>query len=316
MNATLPEPANDARRPTSMGAWRRWCQAPQTLWWRRALFQVHLWLGISCSLYILLIASSGTALLLKSPFYTWFVPTTLEPLDSEPLRGDALMERMAEVYEGFELGFMMTAYDPEDATYIVLNRDGEYFPHYFNQYTGEDQGSANPWPLKAVEKLADMHDDLLLGPQGRRLNGAGGALLILMSLSGLLLWWRGQARWYQGLIILPRSTRSLWWQLHGFLGFWGMLLMLAWGLSGLQLGFPREFARVVSYLDADPFDGAGLDPLLRFIRSVHFARLGEGEWVRWFWIVLSLLPSMLLVSGTLVWWRRVIRRRRPDTSKR
>src|SRR5690606_20085599 len=64
------------------GAWRRLLLAPQTLWWRRALFQIHLWLGILGGIYVLLIALSGTALLLKSPFYTWFEPKTLVPLDS------------------------------------------------------------------------------------------------------------------------------------------------------------------------------------------------------------------------------------------
>lgn len=315
MAPTEPDAASATDLARQPGAWRRWLQAPQTLWWRRALFQIHLWLGIGCSVYILLIALSGTALLLKSPFYTWFEPKTLVPLDSEPLRGEALKARMAEVYAGFELGFMMEAYDPDDATYIVLNRNGEYFPHYFNQYTGEDQGPANPWPIKAVEKLADFHDDLLLGPQGRRWNGAGGALLIVMALSGLMLWWQGKARWHHGLIVNPRGTRSLWWQLHGFLGFWGLLLMLAWGISGVQLGFRQEFASLVAYLDADPFDGQGLDRLLRLIRNIHFARLGEGEFARWVWISLSLLPSALLVSGIVVWWRRVVRRRRPDQAR-
>lgn len=292
-----------------MTRWQRWMQAPQTLWWRRALFQVHLWLGIGCGIYVLLIALSGSALLLKSPFYGWFEPRTLVPLDSEPLTGEALKARMAVVYEGYALGFMIEAYDPEDATYIVLNRDGEYFPHYFNQYTGEDQGPANPWPIKAVEKLADLHDDLLLGPQGRRLNGIGGGLFVVMALSGVLLWWRGTARWYRGLMIQRGTTRGLWWQLHSFIGFWSLLLMLAWGISGLQLGFPREFGALVRYFDADPQDGQGLETLLRFIRTVHFARLGEGSLARWVWITLSFVPSLLLVSGTVVWWRRVVRRR-------
>ncbi len=56
--------------PGRPGAWQRWLRAPQTLGWRRALFQIHLWLGVGFGLYVLLIALSGSALLLKSPFYT------------------------------------------------------------------------------------------------------------------------------------------------------------------------------------------------------------------------------------------------------
>ena len=289
--------------------WQRWLRAPQTLGWRRALFQLHLWLGVGCGLYVLLVALSGSALLLKSPFYTWFEPKWLEPTADTPLEGEALTARMAEVYAGYNLGFTMEAYEPNQATYIVLNRDGEYFPHYFNQYTGQDIGPANPWPIKAIEKLADLHDDLLLGPLGRQINGVGGGLFVVMSLSGLLLWWQGRARWYEALLPWPDRTRSLWWQLHACIGFWGLLLMLAWGLSGLQLGFPREVGALLRLVDAEQGDGAGAERVLRFARALHFTRFGEGPVVRWMWIVVSFVPTVLFVSGLLVWWRRVVRRR-------
>jgi uncharacterized iron-regulated membrane protein len=292
-----------------MNFWQRWLQAPQTHWLRRLLFQVHLWLGISLGLYVLVIGLSGSALLLKSPFYTWFEPKFLEPLAVAPLEGEALQARMVEVYAGFEVGFTVPAYEPERATYVVLNKDGNYFPYYFNQYTGEDIGPANPWPIKSVEWLADIHDDLLLGREGRRLNGLGGLLFILMSCSGLLIWWQGRSRWYQGLLIRRASPRGLLWQLHSVIGFWSLLLMLAWGVSGFQLGFPQQVAALVDWFDADLSDFERPDSLLRFFRSLHFARLGEGPWADWAWIVLSFLPTLLFLSGFWLWWRRVILRK-------
>lgn len=292
-----------------MEGWQRWTLAPQTLGWRRVLFQLHLWLGVGLGLYVLAIALSGSALLLKSPFYTWFEPKWLVPTDDEPLTGDALKARMAEVYAGYELGFMMEAWEENKATYIVLNRDGEYFPYYFNQYTGEDIGPANPWPIKLIEKLADLHDDLFLGALGKQINGVGGALFVLMAGSGLLLWWQGRSRWYEALLPWPGRQHSLLWQLHVCLGFWGLLLMFAWGVSGFQIGFPQQTAAMLRWVDAEPGDGQGAERILRFLRAVHFTRFGEGELVRWAWIVASFLPSVLFVSGLVVWWRRVLRRR-------
>src|SRR6187549_1082972 len=112
-----------------MNSWQRWVQAPHTHGLRKALFQVHLWLGIGLGLYVLVISLSGSAILLKSPFYSWFEPKTLEPTDAMPLEGDALDARMAEVYAGYKLGFTIEAYEPTNATYIVLEKDGEFFPH-------------------------------------------------------------------------------------------------------------------------------------------------------------------------------------------
>lgn len=296
-----------------MNGWQRWIQAPQTLFFRRALFQVHLWAGIGLGLYVLAISLSGTAILLKSPFYSVFEPKYLVPLPLEgavPLEGDALTARMAEVYAGYEIGFTSPPFEPDRAFYVVLNRNGEYFPHYFNHFTGEDIGVANPWQIRSVEWLATLHRDFFLGPPGRTINGVGGALFVLMSITGIVLWWQGRSRWYEGLVPWWRgSQRSLLWQLHSFLGFWTLLLMLAWGVSGFQIGFPRVLPRVLFNEEAGAESALLLD-VLRFFRNVHFARYGEGVWwALWAWTLVSFAPTVLFLSGFVVWFRRVVLRR-------
>jgi uncharacterized iron-regulated membrane protein len=295
-----------------MNGWQRWIQAPQTLFFRRVLFQVHLWAGIGLGLYVLAISLSGSAILLKSPFYAAFEPKWLDTVPAEdavPLEGDALTERLAEVYAGYEVGFTSPPFQPGQAFYVVLNRDGQYFPHYFNHFTGEDIGAANPWPIKSIEWLARMHADLFLGPPGRTINGVGGALFVLMSLTGIVLWWQGRSRWHEGLLPYWRgSQRSLLWQLHSFLGLWTLLLMLAWGVSGFQIGFPRVLPRVL-FNEEPGSESAVVVGVLRFFRNVHFARYGEGNW-NWAWILVSFAPTLLFISGFVVWFRRVVLRRR------
>lgn len=291
-----------------MNSWQRWLQAPQTHRFRKLLFQIHLWMGVGLGLYVLAISLSGSALLLKSPFYGWFEPSKLEPVpDAVVLEGESLTARMAEVYAGYQLGFTYPSYEPTRATYIVLEKDGGYFPHYFNQFTGEDMGAANPWPIKTVEWMADVHDDLLLGPMGRKVNGIGGLLFVLMSLSGILLWWQGRSRWHEGLQIKRHSNRTVLWQLHSFLGFWALLLMVAWGVSGFHIGYPQYLGAVVDWFDNNPDDFERPDRVLQFFRSVHFARIGEGAWARRGWILVSFVPSLLFLSGLIVWWRRIRR---------
>ena len=293
-----------------MNTWQRWLQAPQTHLLRRALFQVHLWLGIAFGLYVLVISVSGTAILLKSPFYTWFEPKTLEPLDTSPLEGDALKARMAEVYAGYNLGFTIEAFNEDDATFIVLEKDGEFFPHYFNQYTGEDNGLARPWMIKAVEWVASVHTELLLGRElGRKVNGVGGVLFVLMSFTGLLIWWQGKRRWWEGLVILPGSSRGTLWQLHSFIGFWALILMIAWGVSGFQLGFPQQMNSIIEWFGGAEAGFRNRGGVLGFFRDVHFAEPGgQNIFARWAWILASLLPTVMFISGLIVWWRRVVMR--------
>lgn len=285
---------------------QRWMQSPQTHWFRKTVFQVHLWMGIGFGLYVLVISLSGSALLLKWPFYGWFEPKIIEPTEAIPLEGEALTARMTEVYAGYELGFTTYSSEPEMATYIVLKKDNEYIPHYFNQYTGEDVGPARPWQIKAIQWLADVHEELLLGQKGRIINGLGGVLFVLMSLSGVLIWWRGQARWIEGLQIKRHSKRIFIWQLHSFIGFWSLLLMFAWGISAIQIGFPQYINSMVEWLNTDLTGFIPLDNWLRFFRRVHFARYGEGTWANWGWIIASFLPTVLFISGFILWWKRVV----------
>jgi len=295
-----------------MNNWRRFIQAPQTHWLRRFLFQVHLWLGIGLGLYVLAISVSGAAILLKSPFYAWFEPKNIDPpAGVEPMSEDDQRARMEAVYAGFELGFTMYSMEPGKATYIVLEKDGEYIPHYFNQYTGDDMGPGRPWQIRAVEWVADFHDELMLGREvGRRVNGVGGALFVLMSVTGLIIWWQGRRRWWEGLIINPRGARPLLWQLHSFVGFWALLLMVAWGVSGFQLGFPRQTALIMSWFGGEPGQlRPGGNGMLRLFREIHFARPGgQNAFARWAWIAAGFLPAIMFVSGVIVWWRRVVRR--------
>jgi len=39
-----------------MSSWEKWLNRPQSLWLRRALFQIHLWTGTGVGLYILLMS--------------------------------------------------------------------------------------------------------------------------------------------------------------------------------------------------------------------------------------------------------------------
>ena len=104
------------------------------------------------------------------------------------------------------------------------------------------------------------------------------------------------------------SRRSLLWQLHSFLGFWTLLLMLAWGVSGFQIGFPRVFGSVFGR--GGPEEGGALVATLRFFRNEHIARYGEGlAWANWSWIIVSFAPTVLFISGVVVWVRRVVLRK-------
>lgn len=48
-----------------MHALRMWIDKPQNHWFRKLLFQVHLWIGIGVGLYVILIGVTGAALVFR-----------------------------------------------------------------------------------------------------------------------------------------------------------------------------------------------------------------------------------------------------------
>ena len=133
-------------------------------------------------------------------------------------------------------------------------------------------------------------------------NGIGGICMLILSLSGLVLWWSGRNSWKRGLYVPLRSPRKLW-HLHSALGFWLWILLLNWSVTALYLCFPGPFEELRDWLDPDlmDFDRPG-DKLIPFLLDGHFGRFG-GILGRSTWVVLGLMPALLFVTGFLVWWR-------------
>jgi uncharacterized iron-regulated membrane protein len=56
-------------RSTASTLWTRCLRQPQKVWLRRALFQVHLWLGVGIGLYVLMISVTGSVLVYRNELY-------------------------------------------------------------------------------------------------------------------------------------------------------------------------------------------------------------------------------------------------------
>ena len=55
---------------------------PRKLWIRRALFQVHLWAGVLLSLYVVIIALTGSILVFRTELIKAQLPEALNPYEA------------------------------------------------------------------------------------------------------------------------------------------------------------------------------------------------------------------------------------------
>ena len=302
------------RRRSSV--WQRWVYRPQALLFRKAVLQVHLWLAIAMGAYIVVISVSGSAVVFRREVGMWLVPRTVPAAVGIPLAGDGLRETVERVYSDYEvLSIVEPERRPGEPVYVRLLRSGEETARQFDQYKGADMGDTYPPMLRTMEWLVDLHDNLLAGRTGRMINGVGGALLIVIVLSGAVLWWPGRRRWRNSLMVRPsRKSRPLTWQLHSAFGFWSFAILSIWALTAVYFAFPAPFDWIMDTLDADPtdFDRPGERSLLLLI-DLHFGRFG-GLGVRTFWTLIGLIPAAMFVTGFIMWRRSVRAQRRSRSS--
>jgi uncharacterized iron-regulated membrane protein len=253
-----------------------WVRRPQRLWIRRAVFQIHLWSGVVFGLYIFFISLTGSVLVYRNELY---VAATPEPA----------------------------------VTSSVGSLPGD-----------EQTGSASTVGIWLVSKLIELHADLLGGPTGRKVNGIGAFAVLLSASTGLVVWWPGIARWRRSLV-LKRNVgwKRFTWDLHSAMGFWSAAFIFVFAVSGIYLSYPTTFHAFVDWLySSGPADSRPrfLDDALAWIAYSHFGRIngiglpcdGPGlcdQATKAVWATFGIAPAAMFLTGTILWWNRVVSRR-------
>ena len=320
---------------------------PQRVWLRRAIFQIHLWTGLALGLYVVMLSITGSALVyrlelervLATPRATLNEAAT--PMTADQLREAGLRAHpgwtVTNVYEGRYRargggaggsGAAGAAggggapggrprRPPDPTATISFERGGQTLERLFDPYTGTDLGDATTqgqWFLLWVTRL---HDDLLMDrPDGPWWNGLLSLIFTLSVISGGIVWWPGVSRWKRSLgVKMKVGWRRFTWDLHSAIGFWLFFFMLMWGISGWYLGMPEPLTNFVERIsDPDgPLGDRPGDVFLQWLSRLHFGRWRDpvwGQWLKALWAIVGLMPAVMFVTGLIMWWNRVVRRRR------
>src|SRR5262245_11007101 len=134
-----------------MTVWQRCLQKPQTVFLRKAFFQVHLWIGIAIGLYIVLLSVTGSALVFRRELDRAFRPE-LVPFDkAKPvLSKEELSDAAARLYPGFTVERVGAPQRRTALVRVVMRGNGEEIERDFNVHTGEDLGDPFPWAAIAL----------------------------------------------------------------------------------------------------------------------------------------------------------------------
>jgi uncharacterized iron-regulated membrane protein len=308
-----------------MTYWQRWIRQPQTTWLRKAIFQLHLWSGICLGLYVLLISVTGSILVYRNELYRAATPDPIVVTASGPRLTDQQLKGTAtRTYPGYTVVRINRPLNPDQAVSIVLKGGAGSKNRLFNPYTGADLGDSVPLGIWLVSKLLSLHDDLLGGTTGRTVNGVGSMLVVVLAFTGMVVWWPGIRTWRRSLSV-PRNVgwQRVIWGLHSMIGFWSLGIILLFAVSGAYLCYPDQFQDLADRIE--PVTAANLrtrtiDQVIYWLAYLHFGRVNgigipcHGPGVcdmatKLTWAVAGLAPAGMFVTGAMMWWNRVVRKR-------
>jgi uncharacterized iron-regulated membrane protein len=321
---------------------------PQSLWLRKAVFQVHLWTGIAMGLYVVAISVSGSALFFRNKVNEAAAGRRIVAGSGPLLTRDELIAAAKRAYPDYIPRNVRQGTIPGQEVEITLERRARRKNRIFDPYTGRDLGEAVPYSLQLISWLLDLHVNLLAGPAGRIVNGICAVLLTMLSVTGAVIWWPGIRNWRRSLTINPRASwKRINWDLHSAVGFWAFAFFFMWSFTGIYLVFPAPFDALINrFLPLDYYRlisqasepslplmntssavvmvrvaapetrGKRRRPAIHYsngdqiVRALFSLHFGNfaGLGTRIAWAAIGLAPPFLFITGALMWWNRVLSR--------
>jgi uncharacterized iron-regulated membrane protein len=219
------------------------------VWWRRLCFHTHLWAGLILTLYLIAISVTGSILVFREDIETlaglnpWHDMRTGEP------RADPVAV-IASVRAAFPAARLISLSAPVRANPVyvaVLQGAGRNF--------GTSNIAIHPVTTRILGRMPralprgwvwlgvvrNFHETLLLGVKGRSVNGILAGLLLLVNVTGIVVWWPGLRGWARALTVdFARKWPRVNFDLHRAAGFWTFALVSFWAVSGLYFGWSRQ----------------------------------------------------------------------------
>ncbi len=223
---------------------------------RRLLFQIHLWSGLILCIPLVVLGVTGSILVCE---HEWNPPPHYELAQGEPR---PIAEIVAAATTKAKPGFKPSAYrapaTPREPASVTLSpgKKGRSMQVIVDPVSLAVLDTPQPGFFRTLLKL---HANLLMdGRAGRQIVGAFGIILLLMSLSGLMLWWPRDGRWKAAFMARwgRRGIRGYRFnrELHGAAGAWGCSVLLIAAFTGVYLAFPEQTGAVIrTFLPARDF---------------------------------------------------------------
>jgi uncharacterized iron-regulated membrane protein len=246
--------------------WRQWLWRPKSTWFRKAVFQLHLWSGLLLGLYVVVVCASGSAIVFRNDLYDWLESggkaVSYKPLLYHwlswlgKLHGSLLMESAGMTANAIG-GFLIAA--------LCLTGIVVWWPG-FGKWRAALRIRAN---LGWKRFIFDLHGVLGFWTF---------AVLLMWGLTG-------------GYFVFPQPFRA------------AIELFTPINAPLAAQSMPRSAAAPRSIQRRRPLTSGA--KILRGFSFAHYGNFG-GWGVKTLWVILGFAPAVLFSTALLMWYNRVV----------
>ncbi|MDE2849734.1 MAG: PepSY-associated TM helix domain-containing protein [Acidobacteriota bacterium] len=212
---------------------------------RRALFWIHLAVGVTAAVVILMLAVTGVILTYEAQLNEWALRDYRADPPSPGVAPLGLDELIARVAGGTPAGPVTSAElhrDPREPAVVGLD-DGATV--YVDRFTGERLGNGDTRTRRFLRSVMYWHRWLALDGEhriiGRTVVATANLGFLFLLVSGIYLWWpstRSRAAWKHGLWFRPRLRgRARDYNWHKVIGFWSAVPLVIIVVSGATISY-------------------------------------------------------------------------------
>ena len=216
---------------------------------RRAFIVLHRWIGLVTAVFLILVAVSGALLVFEEGLDRWtFRHMAYVTPAGDPLPLQELVRRVEAATKGQILSLQYPE-KPEFASRMIVQHGREVRFTYGNPFTGEVLGAVSQAERERTfqRRIYNLHTKLLTGESGRIAVEIVTALALLLTLSGIYVWWPRKI-----LTVKKRSNWRRWnFDFHSTLGFYTSVFAFVLTATGLMIAFGKTTEPILKKLDAN-----------------------------------------------------------------
>ena len=217
---------------------------------RRVSSWIHLYGGLALGGLLVVISVSGSALVFEDTLNEWLRPNLHHVAPSgDRASMDEMVEAVTTAYPDSTPWIANLSTEPTEPTVVRL---GPEAPSVFvDPYRATVLGEQRP-DEGLVNTVVGLHVELLAGRTGGLIVGVSGLLLVLLTATGLVLWWprRLKQLWKALRVSWRQGALRFNYDLHRAGGFYTTLFLLLTALTGSAFVFYPTTQQIITTVTA------------------------------------------------------------------